>query len=142
MLLRCWLIVVACLSGADALACSTWGEPPEVRFARSQAVVLAVPKTVTFQPKAASDVAYTGPFRQTIVWEVLIRWKGGHQRGGTLTTQQSFSGIYGCGTDFPIRSRDVRILYLTGKEPYEEFIASTASNGAWDFRYLESLRGR
>lgn len=135
------LALAASLFGGNALACSIWIPPPGERLKQSQAVVLAVPKTISFHPEEASERSYSGPFRQTILWEVLISWKGAYKRGGTFTTNRSFGGDYRCGAASPIRFREVRILYLQGREPYSTFSSTIASDAEYDFRYLES-RGR
>ena len=139
---RFLLALLASLPGGNVFACSIWIPPPEERLEQSQAVVLAVPKTISFHPKEASAQNYSGPSEQTILWEVLISWKGQHKRGGTFTTRRSFSGRPGCGMAFPIRFREVQVLYLQGHEPYATFSTTVASNAAYDLKYLESLRGR
>lgn len=138
---RFLLVLVTSLLSGNVFACSIWIPPPEERLERSQAVVLAVPKTISYHPKEASARNYSGPLEQTILWEVLISWKGQHKRGATFTTRRSFSGKPGCGMSFPIRFREVQVLYLQGDEPYATFSATIASNAAYDFRYLESIRG-
>lgn len=142
MIARFFFAFVTSLVGGNAFACSIVIPLPEKRMELSQAVVLAVPKTISFQPKEASERTYSGPLEQTILWEVLISWKGQHKRGGTFTTHRSFTGKPGCGVTYPIRLREVQVLYLRGEEPYATFSAAIASNAEYDFRYLESVRGR
>ena len=136
------LIAFTLFFSSNALACSIFIAPPDEQFEQSQAVVFAVPKAISFLPKEASERNYQGSFRQTILWEVLISWKGKYKRGMTFTTRRSFEEEPLCGSGSPQYFRETRLLYLQGLEPYSTFDSSNPAHAAEDFRYLESLRSR
>ena len=129
------------LAVESASACDVVQLPPTIRFKSSDAVVLAVPKAISFLPREARRRTYAGAFRQTILWEVLISWKGTHKAGTTFTTRQNFTENRGCGSGNPIASyeRDVQLLYLSGQEPYFHFGSHDPSDSADDFRFLEAI---
>ena len=137
---RSLFFALTLLVSSDAFACSIFIAPPNEQFEQSQTVVLAVPKTISFLPKEASERSYEGPFQQTILWEVLISWKGKYKRGMTFTTRRSFDDQLGCGAGFPHYFRETSILYLRDKEPYSSFHSANPNRAGDDFRYLESRR--
>ncbi len=132
---------VLLLAVGSASACDAVQLPSNVRFKNSDAVVLAVPKAISFVPKEARWRTFAGPFRQTILWEVLISWKGTHKAGATFTTRQNFTEKRGCASGNPIATRelDVQLLYLSGHEPYSHVGLDDPSDAARDFRFLESI---
>ena len=136
------MLATTLLVSGHASACTIFIPPPDERFGPSQAVVLAVPKVISFLPKEASKRNYQGSFRQTILWEVLISWKGKYKRGMTFTTRRSFEDELLCGSGSPQYLRETRLLYLQGLEPYSTFDSSNPAHAAEDFRYLESLRSQ
>ena len=133
-------IALALIASSNSFACTIPYPPPQGQFENSQAVVLAVPEAMSFRPKEASKRAYRGPFRQTILWHVLISWKGEHKAGSTFTTRQEFSAESGCGSLIPFYDYDVQLLYLRDREPYSTFRALDPSNSAQDFKFLESRK--
>ena len=134
------LFATTLLVSGNALACTIFIPPPDEKYAASRAVVFAVPKAISFLPKEASRRTYKGSFRQTILWEVLISWKGKYKRGMTFTTRESFEDELGCGSGSPNYFREARLLYLHDQEPYSSFRSSDPSHAAVDFKYLEALR--
>jgi hypothetical protein len=134
------LLAFTLLFSSHAFACSIFIAPPDDQFEQSQAVVFAVPKAISFLPREASKRTYKGSFRQTILWEVLISWKGKYTRGMTFTTRRSFDGERLCGSGSPHYFRETSLLYLRGQEPYSKFHSANPAYAGEDFKYLESLR--
>jgi hypothetical protein len=140
---RALLVAIAFLSPfGNAFACSIIYPPPDERFKESTVVVLAVPKAISYLPKEAEKRGYEGPFRQTVLWQVLASWKGKYRAGNQFTTRQNFSMEYACSTRFPTFPHDVQLLYLRGKEPYVDFYSFGPSYSVEDFKYLESVNSK
>ena len=136
------LLAFTLVFSSNALACSIFIAPPNEQFEQSQAVVFAVPKAISFHPREASKRTYKGSFQQTILWEVLISWKGKYKRGMTFTTRRSFDAEPLCGSGSPHYFRETSVLYLRGQEPYSKFHSANPAYAGEDFRYLESLGRR
>ena len=126
------------LAGSNALACTIMVPPPSEQFEGSRDVVLAIPKAISFRPSQASKPSYDKDFRQTILWQVLLSWKGKYRAGDKFTTRVSFSGGFGCTSVFPIYSREPQLLYLRDMQPYADFHASSLRYAPEDFKYLEA----
>lgn len=73
----------------DLEACSITPDPPARKFQGSKAVILAVPKGNSIKPAEAKHPEYRGPLQQTIMWQVLVSWKGTYKPGGTFTTRKN-----------------------------------------------------
>src|SRR5690348_11848137 len=89
-------------ASAQAGACSYVLFPPENEFAdtHNQVIALAHPVTISFQPKQAAAPNYSGAFTQTVVWKVLLSWKGPHKSGETFTTRSTFPKADPCNSFF------------------------------------------
>jgi hypothetical protein len=130
------ILVLLLLVPAQSMACSIIFPPPEAAFSESQVVVLARPISVSYRPKQASDPRYTGEFRQTILWEVLLGWKGGLKSGSRFTTRREYSGSEECTSYYPVRGRSAYLLYGRGREPYTDLHAHDPSYSSHHFRFL------
>jgi hypothetical protein len=133
----CTAIALLSLS-TDAFACSWPYSTPEEKYQTNSAVVLAYPIGVLNQPSDALESTFQGAFRQRIQWQVLISWKGQYRPGDMFLTWISHqTGI--CG-DQALRQRAVRLLYLSGPEPYKEVINVRPESSISEIEFLEGLR--
>ena len=123
-------------SSAQAVACSIIFPPPESVFADSQIVALARPVSISFRPKQAAGPGYSGDFRQTILWEVLLSWKGDLKSGDRFTTRREFFGESFCTSYFPVRDKSAYLLFGRGREPYSDFHAHNPAYSSDYFRLL------
>ena len=136
-----YLLIAASLGvSGNVFACSIFLPPPNERFEGSKVVVLAVPTAISFRPREAAKPSYEGSFKQTVLWQVLISWKGSYRAGNTFTTRQEFSSGAECTSQFPVYSNAPQLLYLRGKEPYAFFYHSSPARSVQDFQYLELVR--
>jgi hypothetical protein len=95
---------------------------PAAEFRQSNLVALAVPLAISYRPKAAAKPGFNQSFRQTIVWQVLLGWKGGLRSGDTFTTRRTFSNDpEQCTSHFPIVSKDVQLVFAKDREPFSDF---------------------
>jgi hypothetical protein len=137
------LLTVSLIAWCESsLACSIIPPPPEERFSESQVVVLAVPLAISYRPREAAKRDFVGRYRQTILWQVLIRWKGPFRAGTKFTTRRNYSEGVGdpelaCTSYVTTKTRTAQLLYLQGREPFEEFHGSGVEASLWDFEYLE-----
>ena len=122
----------------DAAACSVMPEPPFRKFETSHTVILAVPQGVSIKPKEAASRTYQGPLQQTVLWQVLLAWKGKYKPGDTFTTRQKLEvrGGGSCGSPMLIRAPEVRLMYLFDREPYAHFYALPSTLAIEDLKYL------
>ena len=130
------ILALLFLSPTQSSACSIIFPPPEEAFSDSQIVTLAHPISISNIPKQASEPGYTGDFRQTILWEVLLGWKGGLKSGDRFTTRREHSGTLECTSYFPVRSRSAYLLFGRGREPYSDFHAHNPAYSPHHFRFL------
>ena len=105
---------------AQAAACSTIIFPPKHEFDRSDVVALARPVSTSFRPKQASDLSYTGSFRETVLWEVLLSWKGPWKSGDRFTTRRTFPES-SCNYEVRLRDKNTYLFYGNEREPYRYF---------------------
>jgi hypothetical protein len=117
------VILALLLHPAQSAACSIIFPSPEAAFADSRIVALARPVSISYRPKQASEPSYTGDFRQTILWEVLLSWKGGLKSGDRFTTRQEHSGSSDCTSYFPVRNRSAYLLFGRGRELEDLLVA-------------------
>src|SRR5690606_36692729 len=116
-----FIFVLLVFLSPPAVACSIFlGHPPDV-FEESQIVVLARPVAISHRPERAAKPGYNGDFRQTILWEVLLSWKGDSKSGERFTTRREFSGSSECTSYFPLRDKSAYLVFGRGREPYEDF---------------------
>ncbi len=120
---------------ADAVACSIIMPSPEEQFEDSHVVALAVPTAISYRPKAASDPAYPGEFRQTVQWRVVLSWKGDLRSGDMFTTRMMHAPLE-CTSFYPVRRKSHVLIYARGREPYSDFHASGQSVWKNHFRFL------
>jgi len=120
----------------QAVACSIIFPPTERSFYESQIVALARPVGISNRPAQAFDPRYAGDFRQTVLWEVLLSWKGGLKSGDRFTTRRYFSRSPRCTSYFPIRDKSAYLLFGRGREPYADFHAHSPEYSSHDFRFL------
>ena len=130
------ILALLLLHPAQALACSIIFPPPESAFSDSQIVALARPVSISYRPKQASEPRYTEDFRQTILWEVLLSWKGGLKSGDRFTTRREFSGSPDCTSYYPVRNKSAYLLFGRGREPFADFHAHNPAYSAHYFRFL------
>ena len=121
---RIALMLVLTIAPLGAIACSYSGPPgkpnPKRIFSESSNLVIAYPIGISNIPRAANDPMYQGTFRQTILWKVVVTWKGKYQPGAQFTTRTKLTramctpgaGLY---TDKPL------ILAFSGSEPFAYF---------------------
>ena len=121
---------------AHAVACSILFAKPESAFTESQIVALARPVSISYRPKQASVLRYSGDFRQTILWEVLLSWKGGLKSGDRFTTRREYSGSPECTSYFPVRNKSAYLLFGRGREPYEDFHTHNPAYSSDYFQFL------
>ena len=112
--------VILILLPLNALACSIGGYPVEENFKRSQLVVLARPIGFSYLPKESAKPGYEGSYRQTILWEVLVNWKGGVKVGDKFTTRRTYGDV-ACTGYFSVDSKDARLIFARGAEPFADF---------------------
>ena len=134
--MKCFVFLLALLLSPQAAACSIFlGHPPEV-FEESQIVVMAHPVAISHRPERAANRNYDGSFRQTVLWEVLLSWKGGLKSGDRFTTRREFFSSSGCTSYFPVRDQAAYLIFGRGREPYEDFHNLDPAYASYYFRYL------
>lgn len=122
-----------------ASACSIIMFPPEDEFERSEIVLMARPVGVSFRPKQAAHLRYTGEFRETVMWEVLLAWKGKWRSGDRFTTRRTFEASP-CNYEIRLADRGTYLFYGDGKsEPYHAFVLVPATQSS---SYMEDLAKR
>ncbi|GAA4861172.1 hypothetical protein GCM10023332_11510 [Luteimonas vadosa] len=119
---------------APSLACSWPSYTPQEKYRTHSTVVLAYPIAVHTTPSNALSSSFSGAFKQTIQWRVLVSWKGKYQPGDVLLTRISYQTTV-CG-DGAQRKREVKLLYLRGKEPYQDMIDARPDDRIDDMKYL------
>lgn len=126
-------------TAAPASACSVIMFPPDDEFAQRDIVVMARPVGVSFRPKQAAHLRYTGEFRETVMWEVLLAWKGKWRSGDRFTTRRTFKASP-CNYEIRLADREIYLFYGDGKsEPYHSFILVPATQSS---SYMEDLAKR
>jgi hypothetical protein len=132
------LVTSALLLSATAHATSCFPPDPEQLYQEHEVAVLAVPKAVSVLPRDAPEKGFPFPFRQTIIWQVLVSWKGPYLAGATFTTRTNFSGEPSCVVH-SVHGNGPLLMYLAGKEPYVLGNAHNPGLAIDHFRYLEGL---
>ena len=121
-------------------ACSIIFPEPEQNFQESQLVVLARPVAISYRPKGAGP-RLDSEFRQTILWEVLLSWKGGLKSGDRFTTRRMFSPSP-CSSYFPVHSKEAQLLFARGQEPYSDFHPFNPQYASHYFQFLAGKPSR
>ena len=88
-------------------------------------------------PRDAQKKGLPFPFRQTIIWQVLVGWKGSYRAGDTFTTRTDFTDGVGCTN--PVHGRGSFLLHVSGKEPYILDNVYSPRLAVDQFKYLERL---
>ena len=131
-------IAALLLLSTSALACSWPSYTPQESYKASSVVVLAYPIAIANEPSNALASTFKGEFKQRVEWQVLGSWKGQYRPGDVLLTWVSYqTSICGDGAQ---RERAVKLLYLTGREPYKEMIDLRPDNSIKDMKYLDRLQ--
>ncbi len=130
------VILLVLLVSPQAVACSIFLDHPPEAFEESQIVVMAHPVAVSHRPERAADPSYRGNSRQTVLWEVLLGWKGGLKSGDRFTTRREFFSSPACTSYFPVRDRAAYLIFGRGREPYEDFHNLDPASASYYFRYL------
>ena len=132
---RLSVLVPLLLMNAPALACSWPYYTPQEKYKTHSVAVLAYPISIVSKPTNALEPAFRGTFQQTIHWQVLVSWKGPHRLGDILLTRVSYQTSKVCGDDSQ-RDRSVKLLYLSGREPYDVMVHSQPHLSIEDMKYL------
>ena len=108
----------------DAAACSVMPEPPAVKFESSHSAVLAVPLDNSIKPKMPRIVVIKVLCDKQCFGKSL--WPGKASTNQEIRSRQGkqFEVSPGsCGSPMRFRGQEVRLLYLSEREPYAEFYA-------------------
>lgn len=97
-----FLALATSIVSFDLEACSITPDPPARKFQSSKAVILAIPKGNSIKPAEAKHPDYRGPLQQTVMWQVLVSWKGKYKPGDTFTTRKKMEMDEGgpCSTPY------------------------------------------
>ena len=104
-----------------AAACQFYTPTAEHLIEESENLVIAHPVVISNLPKAADDPGYGGKFRQTILWEVAVSWKGSLKPGDRFKTRQHLDRSGMCSPNAGIYSGESLLLSFRGSEPYRDF---------------------
>ena len=133
--MKCFVVLLALLLSPQAVACSIFlGHPPEV-FEESQIVVMAHPVAISHRPERAANRNYDGSFRQTVLWEVLLSWKGPLVSGDKFTTRRNID-LDQCTSYFPVRDTSARLIYARGQQPFADFHHHGVERSEYRFQFL------
>lgn len=134
--MKCMIVFLSLLTAsAPTAACSIVLFPPDYEFERSEIVVLARPVAVSFRPRQAADLRYAESFRETVLWEVLLGWKGGRKSGDRFTTRRTFPASP-CNYEVRLSDKNAYLLYGNGQEPYKHFRLIPAAESSYYIRHL------
>ena len=106
---------------AVASACQFYTPTPDQLIAESENLVVAYPVAISNVPRAANDPTYRGEFRQTILWEVVVSWKGAREPGDRFTTRRTLDRSGMCSPGAGNYSKAPLLLAFGGREPYRDF---------------------
>jgi hypothetical protein len=140
--MKSFVTVIALFLGlsSSASACTIFIPGPDKQFRQSDLVVLAYPVATSFRPKeAASPNRLSGTFRQTILWEVLLSWKGALRTGDRFTTRRQFSDQEDCTSFVPVRGTQPHLVFSKGAQPYSDFQWYDLKHAREEFKYLSTL---
>lgn len=80
--------------------------------------------------------------QQTIVWRVLMAWKGPLGHGERFITRMRY-GLDECTSQFPVHERTAQFFYGYGKSPFLDFdVNADLSHAEDDFLFLAEIRSR
>ena len=130
------------LASPSSFACSVIPISAEQKFEGGDSVVLAVPIAISNLPKEGGNPRFRGEFRQTILWQVMVTWKGKYRPGDQFTTREKIDKGGMCSDGWGQYDRQARLLYLSGKEPFADFVSLSPEQAMDDFRFLQSFRSK
>ena len=139
---RFLFLLLFLVASAPAAACSVIMFPPDYQFEQSDIVVMARPIGVSFRPKEAASLRYTGKFRETAMWEVLVGWKGKWQSRARFTTRRTFEAST-CNYEIRLADRRTYLFYgYSGSEPYKHFTLIPAAQSSGYMQHLSKRAKR
>ena len=121
MKLQAALIAMLVSLPTSASACQFYAPTTVQLIAESQNLVLSYPVAISNLPRDANDRSYRGEFRQTILWEVAVSWKGKLEPGDRFTTRRTLDRSNMCSPRAGIYSNAPILLAFGGREPYRDF---------------------
>jgi len=105
-------------------------------------LVIAYPAAISNIPRAANDPAYREQFRQTILWTVVVSWKGRYKPGDKFTTRQTLDRSGMCSPGAGNYTKQPLLLGFSGREPYQSFWEFSVELDPEKFQYLQKKRVR
>jgi len=136
------LLVLMLALPEDAWACSIWDPKPEEIMALEENLVVAYPAAISNLPRAANDSSYRQPFRQTILWTVVVSWKGQYKPGDQFTTRENLDRSGMCSPGAGNYSMKPLLLAFSGREPYRSFWDFSVEYDLEKFIHLQKKRVR
>ena len=133
------LVASVLLLSFKSHATSCFPPDPAQLYEDHDVAVLAIPKAVSVIPRDAPEKGFPFPYRQTIIWQVLVSWKGPYLAGDTFTTRTDFTGEPSCVVR-SVRGSGPLLMYLSGKEPHVLGNTHKPERAIEYFRHLEGLR--
>jgi len=118
---RVAVLLALTLVPSSAIACSDYPPNPKRIFDDHSNVVVAYPIGISNHPRAANNASYLESFRQTILWRVVVTWKGKYQPGDKFTTRNKLSRSGMCSPGAGLYTETPLILAFNGSEPYSAF---------------------
>ncbi len=123
-------------------ACQFINPKPEDVTELEDNLVVAYPSTISNVPRAAENPNYREEFRQTILWTVVVSWKGRYKAGDQFTTRQTLSRAGMCTPGAGNYTKKPLLLAFSGSEPYRSFWEFSVEYDLEKFRYLQEHRVR
>ena len=120
-------------------ACSIM--PPSARSLYAVADVVALARPLLISQR---KVQWKGKevLQQTIVWRVLMDWKGPYKHGDQFITRMRYDGVE-CTSHFPVRERTAQFFYGYGKSPFLDFDVNTdLPHAEDDFLFLSEIQSK
>ncbi len=134
--------VLTVFAAPSSLACFVRPTLPAQRFESGDSVVLAVPIAISNVPREGGNPQFRGRFRQTILWQVMVDWKGKYRPGDQFTTREHIDKSGMCSGGWGQYDKYARLMYLSGREPYAGFYSFSAEQAMDDFRFLRALSSK
>ncbi|MBB4127182.1 hypothetical protein GGR77_002496 [Xanthomonas translucens] len=125
-----------------ASACEFIDPKPEQVMALEDNLVIAFPAAISNVPLAANDPTYRQPFRQTILWTVVVSRKGPYKPGDQFTTRQNLNRSGMCSPGAGNYTKKPLLLAFSGREPYQSFWDFSVEHDLEKFQYIQKKRVR
>jgi hypothetical protein len=135
-------IALAVSSPQVASACQFLDPKPEEIMALEDNLVVAYPAAISNIPRAANDPSFKQQFRQTILWTVVVSWKGRYKPGDQFTTRQMLDRSGMCSPGAGNYTKEPLLLAFSGREPYQSFWDFSVERDVEKFQYLQKKRVR